>query len=242
MHMASHLISGEVGAVMCAVSAAANVYAARKLGKDDLRKLSVTAAAGAAVFAAQMLNFAIPGVGASGHIVGGILLSALVGGPMALLAMTAVILAQCVFFADGGLLALGCNVFNMGVIPCLLVWPILQKISKKDVKPWQSGGIAAFAAIISIQLGAFCVAVQTAVSGTMPFGTFLSHIMPVHLAIGLAEGAITAVIIAFARKTPIRKPIAVLTAAALIAGFGLSRFASEKPDGLEWSIIQTNDS
>ncbi|MDR2729462.1 MAG: energy-coupling factor ABC transporter permease, partial [Treponema sp.] len=125
MHMTDALLSPAVGLGLCAVSAAANVYAVKKIRKDDLceKKIPVMGVMGAFVFAAQMINFTIPATGSSGHIGGGILLAAMIGGFPALLSISAVLIIQCLFFADGGLFAIGCNIFNMGVIPCLIVYP-----------------------------------------------------------------------------------------------------------------------
>ena len=123
MHMADALLSPAVGGLMYAASAVSVAYAARAVKKSELegQKLPLMAVAGAFVFAAQMINFTIPGTGSSGHIGGGILLAGMLGGYPALLALAAVLVIQCLFFADGGLLALGANIFNMGVIPCLVV-------------------------------------------------------------------------------------------------------------------------
>lgn len=130
MHMADALVSPTVGGVMLAVSAGAAAYSVYQIRKQDdfgEKKIPLMAVTGAFVFAAQMINFTIPGTGSSGHIGGGILLSAILGGPAAMLTMAAVLTIQCLFFADGGLLALGCNIFNMGVIPCLIIYPLLFK-------------------------------------------------------------------------------------------------------------------
>jgi cobalt/nickel transport system permease protein len=100
---------------MCAASAAAIAFSVAKIKKDELceKKVPIIGVMGAFVFAAQMINFTIPGTGSSGHIGGGILLAAMLGGSPALLAISAVLIIQCLFFADGGLLALGCNIFNV---------------------------------------------------------------------------------------------------------------------------------
>ena len=128
MHMADALISPAVGGAAWVVSAAAVAYSTAKI-KNELgdKKVPLMAVAGAFVFAAQMINFTIPATGSSGHIGGGILLAGLLGAFPALLTIAAVLVIQCLFFADGGLLALGCNILNMGVIPCLVVYPLIFK-------------------------------------------------------------------------------------------------------------------
>jgi len=262
MHMADALLSPAAGGVMTAASAAAVVYSAVKVKKDELgeKKLPVMAVAGAFVFAAQMINFTIPGTGSSGHIGGGILLASMLGGFPALLTLAAVLIIQALFFADGGLLALGCNVFNIGVIPCLVAYPLIYKpILKKGFSYKRIAAAAILSSVVGLQLGAFGVVLETLASGVteLPFGTFALLMQPIHLAIGLVEGIVTAAIAGFVYrmrpeimesavtgtpvngKTPIKKVVIVLVAAAVIVGGALSWFASENPDGLEWAMINT---
>ena len=259
MHMADALLSAQVGLTMWAVSGGSVAACALRLKKDELseKKLPLMAVSGAFVFAAQMINFTIPGTGSSGHIGGGILLSALLGGWPALLTITAVLVIQCLVFADGGLLALGCNIFNMGVIPCLIAYPLLFRplliggITKKRL------GIASvLSCVFGLQLGAFAVVLQTQLSGitALPFGTFLLLMQPIHLAIGLVEGFVTAAVLVFVyqmrpelltsaqersglqKDISIKKVLAVLAVLAVVTAGGFSLLASAYPDGLEWSI------
>lgn len=258
MHMADALLSPAVAVTMCAVSGAAVAYSAAKMKRDELseNKLPLTAVAGAFVFAAQMINFTIPATGSSGHIGGGMLLAALVGGDAALVAITAVLLIQAFFFADGGLLALGCNIFNMGVIPCLVVYPLL-------FKPLMRGGsvqkkllpAAVISSVIALLAGAFSVVLETTVSGIaeLPFSTFVMLMLPIHLAIGIVEGLVTGAVLSFVWKTrpesldcadvkgggsSMKTLIAAFTVLALFCGGILSSFASAYPDGLEWSVFK----
>ena len=84
-----------------------------------------------------MINFTIPATGSSGHIGGGILLAAMLGPYAALLTIAAVLIIQCLFFADGGLMALGCNIFNMGVYACFLAYPLIFKpMVSKGASRW----------------------------------------------------------------------------------------------------------
>lgn len=258
MHMADALLSPAVGLAMCAVSAVAIARSISKVKKDDScdRKIPLIAVAGAFVFAAQMINFTIPGTGSSGHIGGGILLAAMLGAPSALIALSAVLVIQAFFFADGGILALGANIFNMGVLPCLIAYPLLFK---PFVKAGLSSRRITAASILSVtaglQLGAFSVVLETLASGIteLPFFTFLILMQPIHLAIGLVEGVATAAILNYvAKERPeilapsgsransapfaMKRALAVFAAAAIILGGGLSLFASSYPDGLEWSM------
>lgn len=262
MHMADALLSPAVGGVMCAASAAAIVYSAVKVKKDELseKKLPVMAVTGAFVFAAQMINFTIPGTGSSGHIGGGILLCAMLGGFPALLSLAAVLIIQSLFFADGGLLALGCNIFNIGVIPCLLVYPLIFKpIIKKGITYKRLTVATILSVVIGLQLGAFGVVLETLASGItqLPFGTFVVMMQPIHLAIGVVEGVVMAAILCFVykmrpeilesaligttikREVPMKKVMAILIAATIVVGGALSWFASSNPDGLEWAMEKT---
>ncbi len=259
MHMADALLSPGTGAVMYAASAAAMGYAAVKLKKDDRfdeSGIPVMAVTGALVFAGQMINFTIPGTGSSGHIGGGILLAAMLGPEAGFLTMAAVLLIQCLFFADGGLLALGCNVFNMGVIPCLIAYPLLfQPIAKKKGRGMAAASI--LSVVFGLQLGAFCVILETVSSGMVeiPFDTFVLLMQPIHLVIGLVEGAVTALVLAYvyrARPETLdiyaaeaggssssqRKILAVFGIFAILLGTAVSLFASGYPDGLEWALEQ----
>ena len=117
MHMADALISPAVGGAMWAVSAAAVAWCSKKVKEDlDERKVPLMGVLGAFVFAAMMINFTIPGTGSSGHLGGGLLLAVLLGPHAAFLVIASILVVQALFFADGGLLALGCNIFNLGFI------------------------------------------------------------------------------------------------------------------------------
>jgi cobalt/nickel transport system permease protein len=262
MHMADALLSPAVGTAMCAVSVAANAYAVKKIKKDDLceKKIPVMGVMGAFVFAAQMINFTIPATGSSGHIGGGILLAAMIGGFPALLSISAVLIIQCLFFADGGLLALGCNIFNMGVIPCLIVYPLLFKpLVKKGMSLGTITAASIASVVVSLQLGAFGVVLETRFSGItqLPFSSFVLLMQPIHLAIGVVEGIITAAVLGFVYKmrpeimesaysgmaiksgVPMKHALITLAALAVLSGGILALFASSYPDGLEWAIEKT---
>jgi len=257
--MADSLLSPTVGTAMCAVSAAALAFSVSKVKKDDLceKKIPIIGVMGAFIFAAQMINFTIPATGSSGHIGGGILLAAMIGSFPALLSLTAVLIIQCLFFADGGLLALGCNIFNMGVIPCLIVYPLLYKpLVKKEITITKITIASIAAVVVALQLGAFSVVLETQLSGIteLPFTAFVLLMQPIHLAIGIIEGIVTAAVLCFVykmrpeimessfertaikNKTPIKNVLIVLAVITLIVGGLLSLFVSEHPDGLEWSI------
>jgi cobalt/nickel transport system permease protein len=256
MHMADALISPAVGGTMWAATAGLTLYSARKLKQEtDDRQLPLMGVLGAFVFAAQMINFSIPATGSSGHLVGGLILCILLGPYAAFITLASVITVQCLFFADGGLLALGCNIFNMGFFACFLAYPLIYKKIVGD-RTTQGrillGALAA--ALVSVELGAFSVVLETLWSGIteLPFSTFVFLMLPIHLAIGVVEGLITAAVVTFvwkarpeilemapataAARRSFKPVILGLVALAVFTGGLLSWFASTHPDGLEWSI------
>lgn len=140
MHMADALVAPAVATTMYLCSAAAGGYSVRQVrALNEPKKVPVMGVMGAFVFATQMINFTIPGTGSSGHLCGGMLLSALLGPYAGFLTMIGVLLIQCLLFADGGLLALGCNIWNMAFYGCfigaLLIWkPMMRRgASKKKI-------------------------------------------------------------------------------------------------------------
>ncbi len=253
MHMADALLSPAVGATMWLASGSALALAARRVrAQADDRLVPLMGVLGAFVFAAQMLNFAIPGTGSSGHLGGGLLLAILLGPHAGLIVIASVLTVQALFFADGGLLALGANVFNLGVLPCYVAYPLVYRAL---ARPGASAAWVTFAAVVAavvgLQLGALGVVLQTVASGisSLPFATFLLLMQPIHLAIGVVEGLATAAVLLFIRRSrpdlldeaaprpaSLRPLLASLTVAALAAGGALAWFASTQPDGLEWSI------
>jgi|FrelakmetLWP11LW_1041352.scaffolds.fasta_scaffold03982_4 cobalt/nickel transport system permease protein len=255
MHMADALLSPTVGATMWLASGAALAVGARRVRvAGDDRLVPLMGVLGAFVFAAQMINFAIPATGSSGHLGGGLLLSILLGPHAALIVIASVLTVQALFFADGGLLALGANIFNLGVLPCFVAYPLLYRpIAGDGASPSRVAVGAVVAAVVGLQLGALGVVLQTVASGvsSLPFSTFLLLMLPIHLAIGLVEGLATVAIVLFIRRarpdllapggTPssratLQPLLAALGVAAVVTGGALSWFASTQPDGLEWSI------
>jgi len=120
MHMANELLTPGVAAGFGAASAAGIAYSSWRVRRElDDSKVPLMGVMGAFVFAAQMVNFQIL-PGSSGHLGGGVLLAILLGPSAATLVMAAILIVQCLVFNDGGLLALGANIFNMGIVPCYL--------------------------------------------------------------------------------------------------------------------------
>lgn len=258
MHMADALVSPAVAGTMYVCSAVAAAYSVKKVRLEyEPKKIPVMGIMGAFVFAAQMINFTIPGTGSSGHLCGGMLLSAVLGPYAGFLTMIGVLLIQSLLFADGGILALGCNVWNMAFYGCfigaLLIWKPVMGKGMSRMKIIISSIVGC---VLTLQMGAFSVTLETLASGVteLPFMVFLSAMQPVHLAIGLVEGLITAAVLVFiyeARpdilfgynsikenkaRLSLKATLGILSAAVVLTGGALSLAASAYPDGLEWSI------
>jgi cobalt/nickel transport system permease protein len=259
MHMADALISPIVGGTMTAATIGIASYSIRKV-KDSLddRKVPLMGVMGAFVFAAQMINFSIPATGSSGHLGGGMLLSILLGPYAGVLTMASILLIQALFFGDGGLLAYGCNVFNLGFYTCFLVYPLIyRRMTRKGLTTGRIFGAAMVSSIIGLQMGAFSVVLETLLSGKteLPFGTFVLLMQPIHLAIGIVEGLVTASIVTFVWKARpeilersatgqafgtlnIKKVLIGILIGAVLLGGAVSWYASTNPDGLEWSMAK----
>ena len=185
--------------------------------------------------------------------------------------MVVILTIQCLSFADGGLMALGANCWNMAFYGCfvgyfLIYRPIMQG------KMFASKGTNAanrlkiiiasiLGCVITLQLGAFSVVLETTASGIteLPFGAFCALMQPIHLAIGLIEGVITAAVLLFIYETrpellkdvktdgevknkcSLKTTIIILAVVVAIVGGGLSLIASSNPDGLEWTLFGNED-
>ena len=256
MHMADALLSPAVGGLMWASTAALTVHCSRHLKRQQSEQMApMMAVLGAFIFASQMINFAIPGTGSSGHMGGGLLLAILLGPHAAFLTLASVLTVQALFFADGGLLALGSNIFNLGVFPCFIAYPLIYRPLAGDGSNPARRIFASFVtAVAGLSMGALAVVFETRMSGIseLPFVTFVLLMLPVHMAIGLVEGGLTAAVVGFIAKARpdilalnpaangktirLRGVAVSLLVVATLTGGVLSWFASDRPDGLEWSI------
>ena len=243
MHLGNGIICPVTGIPMLAIAGAAAIYAYKKATNDFSKdKIFSAAAAAGLVFALQMINFSIPQTGSSGHIIGGILLSALIGRYAGFLAMCSILIVQAVFFADGGLLALGCNIFNMGVLSCFVAYPLLYKPLAKRSKP-VAGAI--LASVGALQLGSIAVVLEGALSGSIAMSSvwnFTGLMQMIHIPIGLVEGIVTAAVVVAAKFASSKKLSYFLSITAVILAGVISPYASQKPDGLEWSLLNISDS
>ena len=242
MHLGNGIICPVTGIPMLAAAGVAAYYAFKKskveFTKEKFMQMSMLTGL---VFALQMINFSIPTTGSSGHIVGGILLAALLGPYVGFLAMAAILIVQAVFFADGGLLALGCNISNMGVLSCFVAYPLLYKPLEKKFPVLG----AILASVAALQLGSIAVVIEGALSGSVPMNAvadFTLLMQAIHLPIGAVEGVVTAIIIAIAQNYGEKKSAFIFGLTSLILAGGISQYASSKPDGLEWSLLNISDS
>jgi cobalt/nickel transport system permease protein len=166
MHMSDALLSPVVGGAMWAASAVAVAHSARRMGQEmDSRRIPLMGVLAAFVFAGQMINFTIPGTGSSGHLGGGVILAVILGPYAALLAMASILTVQALFFADGGLLALGCNIFNIGFFPAFIAYPLVFRPLAGDRPGPRRLMVASLAAgLAGLTLGALGVVLQTVFS------------------------------------------------------------------------------
>ncbi len=282
MHMADALLSPPVGLGFWAVSGGALAYAARRLRSDatsgappgiarsdgsmeppadsfadePTRLVPLMGVMGAFVFAAQMINFAIPGTGSSGHLGGGMLLGLMLGPWAAFVVLVSVVTVQCLVFADGGLLALGCNIFNLGALPCFAGLPLARTLAGRAACPARAAAAIVTACTAVALLGAVSVASQTTMSGLtdLPFPEFAAVMAAIHLPVGVVEGAVTTAVLRLIERIRPGEPglaaaaagrgmaaaagrvPALFGAAAVVLLLGLSGLASSRPDGLDWSI------
>lgn len=255
MHMNDALLSIDVGLPLLVFSGIALVITCKIVQKRIFRSnelMVLMAVLGAFVFAIQMLNFAIPGTGASGHITGAILLSALLGSPAAFVVIASILIVQALFFADGGLLALGANLVNLGIVPCFIIFPLVwQPLAGSSFSRIRVTLASVTACMLALISGAAGIAIMTHLSGItrLPLPEFLFFIIPIHAVIGVIEGVATAGIIHFAyHKTQLSSQAETLVSTSkkslvtafavgtLLCGTLLSMMASNKPDGLEWTL------
>lgn len=202
MHIPDGLLNVATVATTCVVSAGGVGNAVRiankKLGEKQVPLMGILAAF---IFAAQMLNFPVVG-GTSGHFLGAALAAILLGPWAAVLIMSCVLIAQCLIFQDGGLLALGANIFNMGIVASFSAYYIYRLVTwlmGSNRRGTLVGGFAA--AWISVFLASIFCAIELAVSGTSPLGVVLPAMAGVHALIGIGEGLITTAVLGLVLAT-----------------------------------------
>lgn len=253
MHMPNELLSVPV-AGGCFAIAAVGVGAVCKSAEKRLsqEKIPLMGILGAFIFACQMINFPIFPTGASGHLTGAVFLAIVLGPSAGAVVMTSVVIVQCLIFQDGGLLALGGNIINLALLPTFLGYGVYRFIAPSPDEKKRLYIASIIASVVATVTASAMVSVEAGLSGVIavPFGTFLGTLCGIHLGIGIVEGVITAALLVYLHK--VRPDIingseitdkgdkkiffGTVIAAVLVTGVCLSLLASDKPDGLEYSM------
>lgn len=210
----------------------------RTLGEKQVPLMGIMAAF---IFAAQMINFPVAG-GTSGHVLGAVLASILLGPWPAMIVMTAVIAVQALLFQDGGLLAMGANILNMGILPAAIGYGLYRIVLPRSrIVKLAAAGLAGWLSAIA---GALSVSIQLWLSGTSQLQTVLLAMLGIHIFIGLGEALITVGALAYIFRTrpnvlserpdKARGGIGWIVAGLVISLVVvlLAPFASAYPDGL----------
>ncbi len=249
MHIPDGFLDAKTALVTGGLSAAGLGYALRSVRLElPPRRVPLLGLAAAFLFAAQMVNFPVLG-GTSGHLVGGALVAALLGPAAAVVVVSTVLIVQCFLFADGGVMALGANIFNMGLVSTFTGYAIFRLVAR--VLPGLRGQVAAlaFAGWCSTVLASISCAGQLAWSGTVAWRVGLPAMAGVHALIGLGEGAVSALVfLAIVRTRPdllperatagfapakVREFVVLGLLTALGVALFVAPFACPWPDGLE---------
>jgi cobalt/nickel transport system permease protein len=254
LHIPDGFLSVAVSIVLWILAVGAIAVALWRVNSElGERQVPLMAVLAAAIFAGQMLNFPVAG-GTSGHLMGAAIATILLGPWAAIIVMTVVVSVQALLFQDGGLIALGGNIFNMGVIGVAVSYFVYSTVKRlagdRPLGIFIGGAVAAW---LSIVIAALAVALQIAFSGNSPADLAIPAMFGVHVVIGIGEALITIGALAFVYAT--RRDlletaegdetrnrgsrliwVTGLALALLLAV--LSPIASANPDGLEYVAEQ----
>jgi cobalt/nickel transport system permease protein len=202
MHAPDGFLSVSVAAVMWLITIAVLAISVRKTNETlDERAIPLMGVTAAFIFAAQMFNFQVIG-GTSGHLLGGVLAAVLLGPWAATLVMACVIAVQALVFQDGGLVVMGANIFNMGVVGTLGGYYVYRTLARlmggEDRARIPAAGIAAWASVVA---GSLCMALELVISGTTSLTVALPTMGGLHVLIGIGEALITMGALAFIQAT-----------------------------------------
>ncbi len=195
MHIPDGFLTGKVATAAAVLSAGGVAMAVRNTRvRFPQRKIPLMGLSAAFIFAAQMLNFPVAG-GTSGHMVGGVLASVLLGPSAAILVLTSVLIVQCFVFADGGILALGANIFNMGIVSSVGGFFLYEAVRR--VMPGQRGKLVAvaFSSWCATVLAAIVCAGELSLSGTVRWPVAFAAMANVHMLIGIGEAIFTTLVV-----------------------------------------------
>ncbi|MGB5060585.1 MAG: energy-coupling factor ABC transporter permease, partial [Candidatus Promineifilaceae bacterium] len=241
MHIPDGFLSVTISALFWGLTAVALAIAVRKSQAEFDERLAPLAGIMAAfIFAAQMINFPVAG-GTSGHLLGGALAAIMLGPWVGMLVMACVIGVQGLLFQDGGLLVMGANIFNMGIVTVLVGYGLYRTTGGRSrTFKLAAAGVAAW---LSVMAAALFTALQLWLSGTAAAGLVVPVMLGVHALIGLGEALITVAALAFVFR--VRPDLlnageerngrgwivaGVLLSLAVVL---LAPYASASPDGLE---------
>ncbi len=243
MHIPDGFLSLPLALTLWVVSAAFLGLALRRSHRDlGERQVPLMGIMAAFIFAAQMINFPIPG-GTSGHLLGGVLAAVLLGPWEGILTMATVIIVQGLLFQDGGLLAMGANLFNMGILTTLIGASLYRLTTPR--RPTLRLALIGAAAWLSVVGAALATALELWLSGTVALAVVVPAMVGVHAVIGLGEALITVGVLSFVQRVrpDLLQPSApdrqlghgwmVVGWALSLAVLALAPWASTNPDGLE---------
>lgn len=235
MHTPDGFITGWICIVMALLSSCVLVYALyvlrSSLNKDKILQMSFI---GLLIFAGQMLNFPIAS-GTSGHLIGAALAAIMLGPYAAIVVISLVLIVQCFVFGDGGLLALGVNIFAMAIVASYTAHFVYRKLERTHIALLSASWASVFAASIALS-------VLLALSGLAPLTEIVLAMASTHAFIGIGEGLISLGIFAYLNRT--RSPqisivpfLSTLGILFIVLAFSLP-FASGAPDGLEYVALR----
>jgi cobalt/nickel transport system permease protein len=206
MHIPDGWLDAKTAITTGVLSLSALSYSASKTQKLlNERQLPALGIMSAFIFAGQMVNFPVAG-GTSGHLLGAALATILLGPWSASLIIATVLIVQCLFFQDGGLLALGGNIFNMAVLGVAVSYFSYTLLSKLKFNQKAATFITAWLSVLAASIMA---AVELAVSGTVPLNTALPAIALIHTLIGIGEGIITTIVVSFVNSSNKNTSVAI---------------------------------
>ena len=242
LHIPDGFLSLPIALFFWAISLAMILLAAKRT-QDQLgeRQIPLTGVMAAFIFAAQMINFPVAG-GTSGHLLGGVLAAVTLGPWAGMLVMTSVIGVQALLFQDGGLLAMGANIFNMGLLTVLIGYGLYRGVANMSKSLHLA--IAGVAAWLSVVAGALTTSLQVWLSGSALLEVITPAMLGVHVLIGIGEGLITVAALAFILQTrpdlisaqQVRNGSRGWVIVGILVSIGvvfLAPLASANPDGLE---------
>ncbi len=199
LHVPDGFLNGPVSLVTTLLAIILLGFALRYAQRDYQEKtVPLMGVCAAFIFAAQMVNFPIPG-GTSGHLLGGTIAAVLLGPWAGSLVMTVVFIVQALFFQDGGITALGANITNMGLVGTLGGYYLYRLIRKANFPSMLTA--VAIASWLSVVLAAVLCALQLAISGTAPLDVVLGAMLGWHILIGIGEALISVAVISFVART-----------------------------------------